>query len=106
MTRLQLRRLALQATRRPELIPALQDALLESPYYGPKFEEMIAKAREENTPGLHTVIVFAASLEPHFSIRKFYDSDFDWSWRYSLARRHARLGEVPVLVVSRRWRGE
>ena len=46
MTRLQLRRLALEASRRPELLPALQDALLESPDYGPLFERIIVEARE------------------------------------------------------------
>ena len=45
MTRFQLRRLALQATRRPELLPVLQDALLESAAYGADFENAIKEAR-------------------------------------------------------------
>ena len=65
MTRLQLRRLALQATRRPELLPVLQDALLESPVYGDAFERAIERAHADaSTTPAHVDSLDVARLNP------------------------------------------
>ena len=111
MTRFQLRRLALQATRRPDLLPVLQDALLESAEYGPKFEVAIQSAHERASrrlPALWVrrgandwieacveamVVGFSPRLgmQP-FVVYKFVREDLD-------RRAYARAGYVPVYVV-------
>ena len=108
MTRFQLRRLALQATRRPELLPVLQDALLESEL-GPEFAEAIETAHEYTRRGsrssaereIATVVFYPDHRIPFevFTLRRvdFVKTD-PGSWLSGLARR----GRVPVYMVARR----
>lgn len=108
MTPFQLRRLALQATRRSELWPVLQDALLESPAYGRSFERAMAEAHVRCKRNLGTMdpISFVVVFDPleevfsHdfglFDIYAFYSHDFDWSVPHSALREFARSGRIPV----------
>lgn len=110
MTRLQLRRLALQATRRPELLPVLQDALLESAEYGRLFEQAIAIAREdarhdENTGFIAQVVSFKiASSRSPFAVQGFRPSDFALDNSRGWLRILASCDEVPVYHVPIRRR--
>lgn len=106
MTRLQLRRLALQATRRPELLPVLQDALLESAL-APRFEEAVGEARElaAQNPGQCYGVIFALRPDPDrpapFYVYRFRpDFDFNPANRESLIRRVLRRGHVPVFFAQ------
>ena len=125
MTRLELRRLALQATRRPELLSVLQDALLESSIYGPAFEVEMDRARrlaESNLaqpPYFAYVVVLPVAFMTRlrsqdqdnavFHVIGFDERDFDWSDLNGFVRILARRGTVPVFVArtgiaSPRWR--
>lgn len=110
MTPFQLRRLALQATRRPELLPALQDALLESPL-ATAFEEAMAHARSKAAKlsraelgEWHYAVVFEprSKLGPH-SLKRFHTyafrtADFDWADPSSGMRTLARMGSLVVFM--------
>lgn len=110
MTLLALRRLALRATRQPELLPALQDALLES-RLGPLLEETIAAAhrRAADYPRTSTWIVFFypfarkhlryLSRAFWFDVYSFRDSDLHVDDPDSRLRRLIREGNIPVYFV-------
>ena len=103
MTRLQLRRLALQATRRPELLPVLQDALLESPVYGTRFEHAMGTARGYAARVPHGIFVVAFDTRlhlPHDAIRvvQFDERDFDWARTGSWVRNMGRHSMAPVFI--------
>lgn len=121
MTRFQLRRLALQATRRPELLPALQDALLESEL-GPQFEAAIAIAHDRaarlanetrtsrHYPFAAVVIAFNATSTRKYSPFSYHalsaTADADWTrlerW-FPESPAEARI-PVYILPVSTAWR--
>ena len=105
MTRFQLRRLALQTTRRPELMPVLQDALLEHPVYGRQFEAAIGRAntaaqrydREGNV--LFVGVTFNVKRtypSSPFGVSTFDIHDADWLNPYSWIRSLGRVGTVVV----------
>ena len=101
MTRFQLRRLALQATRRPDLLPVLQDALLESPDYGETFEWAIdrAHASRDRNDGTVAVVVFSPVYSSGlFNIHQVDPTDLDWTRSNSWVRHLARGGRIPVYV--------
>ena len=98
MTRFQLRRLALQATRRPELLPVLQDALLESAAYGPAFERAIADAHaladtKRLFPGYGIVVAFGPGKRPPFLVVRSLIRDLGTL---------SRVDRIPVYVIP--WR--
>ena len=94
MTRLQLRHLALQSTREPELLPVLQDALLESAAYGAEFELMMDVARDHARRAGYGVYVVAFNpTGGTFMIVATPDGDL------ALALRHQ--GWVPVFIAPR-----
>ena len=119
MIRLELRRFALRATRRPELLPVLQDALLE--HYGEEFEHAIARAHRQARAaprGSFAAVVYSlvadrsqprdarrASWTPrltplsNFDIYHFAPEDLDYTWTDSWVRLLARRGRVPVYLV-------
>ena len=112
MTRFQLRRLALQATRRPELLPVLQDALLEHPTYGPHFEGAIERAEgaAASSPWgpRYQVDGYAVIFDPHaweetdrFLVSLFYTDDLDWSQPTSWIRWYAKRGRSVVYVARK-----
>lgn len=114
MTRLELRRLALRATRCPELMPVLQDTLLESPVYGRLFERAIQEARELANANPHAaafVVVFNPSGRLHvrmpfgsetpFRVQMFHGGDFFWQNPDSGIRKLAAAEHVVVFVVQR-----
>ena len=105
MTRLELRRLALRATRNPkEWRPVLQDALFE--HYGKVFEKAIADARRrarQMSRGHLVAVVYSPALpgprrSSPFDIYHFEVEDLDYAWPDSWARLLARRGRVPVYV--------
>lgn len=109
MNLLALRRLALRATRQPELLPALQDALLES-RFGPLLEETIAAAhhRADNYPRSTWIVFFYPFARKHlrylsrafwFDVYGFRDSDLHVDDPDSRLRRLIREGNIPVYFV-------
>ena len=110
MTRLQLRRLALQATRRPELLPVLQDALLESAAYGSQFEAAIRKARNfsarvNRVPSPTRPMPFAVFFHPAnrhvpFTVIWLGASDYDLTDKNSWLRRMAEQGRALVFLTD------
>ena len=118
MTGLELRRLALRATRNPEWRPILQDALLE--HYGKEFEREIANAHRRaasTVRGSFVAVVYhpvRIRLSPRnsrrstwvrssrpsvFDIMYFEKEDLDYTWPDSWVRILARSGRVPVYLV-------
>ena len=115
MTRFQLRRLALQATRRPELLPVLQDALLGSSAYGVAFADAIETAHRQarlaetggfqsswRPPGVTSVaVVFQPGVPPPFTFDVYglEAADFDATRPHSIARFLANRGRILVYTV-------
>ena len=106
MTSFQLRRLALQATRRPELMPVLQDALLESPVYGADFANAIEaahrNARAIKSPAItRWGVVFRPAIRPKyvFDVYGFEEADLERMRPSSWARFFASRGRVIVYMV-------
>lgn len=116
MTPFQLRRLAFQATRRPELLPVLQDALLESPVYGAAFEWAMQRARDsaaeqwraapDTADAWRLAVVFdPRGGQPPLPDAAFYiytlrNTDFDWANPGSWVRVLARTGRSIVFVAT------
>lgn len=116
MTRLELRRLALQATRNPkEWRPVLQDALLE--HHGEEFEHAIVRAHlvaRKAPRGSFVGVIYGPVLRlgprnsrrftyarkfSAFGTLLFTAGDFDYTWPDSWVRILARSGRVPVYFV-------
>ena len=100
MTRFQLRRLALQATRRPELLPVLQDALLESATYGPRFEQAIAVVHHDSaSPLFPWATTFLVAWDPRGDGTHFVAFATGRPTR-NLLRDIARQGLIPVYLLT------
>ena len=111
MTSLELRRLALRATRNPtQWLPVLQDALLER--YGRQFENEIADARR-SARELPTVMYVIVVYDPLAAIRggrfghrmtfrtyEVVSRDLDYTWPNSWVRLFARQGRSIAFVAQ------
>ena len=104
MTRFELRRLALRASRNPaEWRPVLQDALLET--YGRSAEELLRRAhmyaRSFSSGTYYVTIVFdprSVARRP-LEMYTLRPEDFDPTWPDSWARLFQRTGRFIAFIV-------
>lgn len=111
MTRFQLRRFALQASRRPEWLPVLHDALHE--HYGAEFEEALSHAQQlaKRMPHGNTVVLYSPNpkrspnrLRRVFTVYSLHDTHLERTDPDNMARHFAREGYVMVAFIpSATW---